>query len=216
MIKIARSGEPAILRKKKPEWTQKLRVAVTRKEREKALHKYRHREVRRTLEEMFHGKCAYCESKILHVSYGHIEHFRPKSDPRFVDLVFEWSNLLLACGRCNGAENKGDRFPDAREGGPPVNPCDDDPEESFQFEYDASTRVASVYGKTPRGLLTVELLGLNRYHLRMRRSSFVKKLAYVASKSEDDSEARALLADATRDDAEYAAFARSLMAKVGR
>ena len=215
MIKVTRSTEPVILQKKGAEWTEKLRCATTRKEREKALNRYRHPQVRHALEVMFHGKCAYCESKILHVDYGHIEHFRPKSNPRFAHLIFAWSNLLLACPRCNGTENKGDKFPEIEEGGPLVNPCEDDPEEHLQFEYDASTRVASVYGKTPRGQLTEQLLGLNRYHLRARRSNFVKKLAYVAGKAEDDIEARALLTDAAKDDGEYAAFARKLMTKVG-
>ena len=83
---------------------------------------------------MFGGKCAYCESRITHVDYGHIEHHVPKAGPNGrPKRTFQWSNLLLACGRCNGSENKGDRFPTARQGGPIVNPCKDDPADHFEF-----------------------------------------------------------------------------------
>jgi len=58
---------------------------------------------------MFHGKCAYCESKITAIYNGDIEHFRPKgkiqtanpSRPGYFWLASEWKNLLLACPFCN-------------------------------------------------------------------------------------------------------------------
>jgi hypothetical protein len=28
------------------------------------------------------GKCCFCESKVTHISFGHIEHFRPKAGVR--------------------------------------------------------------------------------------------------------------------------------------
>ena len=112
---------------------------------------------------MFHGKCAYCESKISHVDYGHIEHFKPKS--RFPDLTFEWTNLLLSCPICNGSEYKSDRFPLETEGGPLVNPCDELPAEHFEFVFDPVAKLATVIGKTARGQTTEAIVGLNRYDL---------------------------------------------------
>src|SRR5262245_28463174 len=103
MIRIRRLSAPRILQKKAQEWRRKLLAAKSKSERERALEKYRHVEVKRTLVSMFHGKCAYCESKITHVDYGHIEHYRPKSGKNGrPDLTFAWTNLLLACGVCNG------------------------------------------------------------------------------------------------------------------
>jgi uncharacterized protein (TIGR02646 family) len=160
---------------------------------------------------MFHGKCAYCESKITHIDFGHIEHFRPKRGVNGrPDLAFEWTNLLLACGVCNGAEHKSDHFPEADEGGPIVNPCDDDPEIHLDFCFDPVTRLASVYGKTRRGETTEDLLGLNRPELRDYRSRRVRHLVVLAQHAGSDREAAKLLQEAKLSDAEYAAFARAL------
>ncbi len=70
----------------------------------------------------FHGKCAYCESKVKENQPGDIEHFRPKGriqdgdrkpvmiqrdDGSMVQhlgyywLAYNWKNLLLACADCN-------------------------------------------------------------------------------------------------------------------
>jgi uncharacterized protein (TIGR02646 family) len=170
--------------------------------------------VKRLLVELFHKKCAYCESKITHVDYGDIEHFRPKSGPlAFIELTFEWSNLLFACGICNGAEYKGDRFPDKREGGQIVNPCDDEPDVHLDFVFDTQARMASVVGKTDRGRVTIALLGLNRHDLRIYRSSCIEKLLVLLMLSRDNEQAARLLDEATRADAEYAAFARALVSR---
>jgi uncharacterized protein (TIGR02646 family) len=160
---------------------------------------------------MFFGKCAYCESQITHVDYGHIEHFRPKGGQNArPDLVFEWTNLFLACGICNGAENKSDRFPEQAEGGPLVNPCDDDPADHFEFHFDPVTRLASVYGTSPRGVTTEEVFGLNRPYLREHRSRCIRRLAALVQYAAVDNEASSLLQEAKQSDAEYAAFARTL------
>jgi uncharacterized protein (TIGR02646 family) len=59
--------------------------------------------------------CAFCEKTVD--KYAPIEHFRPKHRITGVDnegyywLGVEWSNFLLACGVCNGQDNKGNHFP---------------------------------------------------------------------------------------------------------
>lgn len=67
-------------------------------------------EVKNSLIELFKGKCAYCESKFLHVYSGDIEHFRPKGEieeakppkkPGYYWLAADWNNLLLSCRNCN-------------------------------------------------------------------------------------------------------------------
>jgi uncharacterized protein (TIGR02646 family) len=208
MIHVSRAAKPAILIQKEQDWRNALHRVSTPKAKENAISKYRHKEIRAALETMFHGKCAYCESKIGHVSDAHIEHYRPKS--RFPDRTFDWDNLLLACGQCNSARYKGEKFPDVHERGPFINPCEDAPEDHFTFQYDPKTKLANVYGKTDRGKTTEELLGLNREALREYRSRQITRLAFIVLKAHSDPTARELLDAACRDDAEYAAFARAL------
>jgi uncharacterized protein (TIGR02646 family) len=208
MIHVSRSATPRILEQKADKWTTDLQAADTEAKRKKAESKYRHRQVKAALVAMFHGKCAYCESKITHIDYGHIEHYRPKRGSRGrPDLTFAWENLVLACGVCNGPAQKGDHFPEPAEDGPILNPCIDIPAEHLEFHYDPKARVASVYGKTPRGVTTEQLIGLNRPELRRYRSRRVSHLMALARLARSDTEAIALLDEAKNAEAEYSAFA---------
>lgn len=208
MIAVTRSKKPAVLERKEQEWLAALRRAATKAQNEDATNKYRHSQIKTALNTLFHGKCAYCESKIKHVSDPHIEHYRPKS--KFPELTFAWDNLLLACGQCNSTKYKGDKFPEASEDGPYINPCADDPEDHFQFVYIPKAKLASVYGKTERGKTTEEELGLNRPDLRTHRSKRVEMLVCLAQHAQTDPIAQNLLDEAKQADAEYAAFARTL------
>lgn len=72
---------------------------------------YGHKEVKESLIEIQNYKCCFCESKIGHVSYGDVEHFRPKAGwvqnnekinkPGYYWLAYDWDNLLLSCEICN-------------------------------------------------------------------------------------------------------------------
>lgn len=70
---------------------------------------YSDTKIRQVLLKMFHGKCAYCESKITTIYNGDIEHFRPKGKiqeanpkkPGYYWLASDWENLLFACPFCN-------------------------------------------------------------------------------------------------------------------
>src|SRR5687768_3786671 len=76
---------------------------------------------RPALVELFHRKCAYCESSFLHIGLGDVEHFRPKMgvDERdgtrshyyYAWLAYEWENLLIVCTACNMYRGKGTKFP---------------------------------------------------------------------------------------------------------
>jgi hypothetical protein len=92
---------------------------------------YKLPEVRGTLETMFRNKCAYCESRMRHISPVDVEHWRPKGSIRteegtVVDgywwLAADWTNLFPACPHCNrptrhdaadggSTAGKGMRFP---------------------------------------------------------------------------------------------------------
>jgi uncharacterized protein (TIGR02646 family) len=69
-------------------------------------HYYGHSTVRNNLEKLYHGKCAYCETKVAG-SVLRIDHYRPKD--KYYWLGYEWSNLLPACEKCNRA--KSNAFP---------------------------------------------------------------------------------------------------------
>ena len=71
----------------------------------------RWRDFRNDLQAAFLGLCGYCEE----FCNGETDHFRPKS--RSPELVYEWSNWILACHDCNHA--KGNKWP----AGGYVNPC---------------------------------------------------------------------------------------------
>lgn len=209
MIKVNRLAKPQILIQKADSWLENLMTADTKSEKKKAASKYRHTQIKGTLTAMFHGKCAYCESQILHIDYGHIEHFRPQS--LFPHLTFEWENLLLACGKCNGQENKDNNFPEEADDGSLINPCDDDPAPHFDFVFDEQAQISSVYGKTSRGELTEKILNLNRPDLLRQRSKHVQRLVFIALKAaENDEKAIELIEEACQNSSEYTAFARML------
>lgn len=210
MIRVNRTSKPRILAAKEAGWRTGIQVAVSPGARAKAQNKYRHKKIKDALIVMFHGKCAYCESRINHIDYGHIEHFKPKSLPEYYELAVDWSNLLLACGRCNGPENKGVKFPGSAEGGPLVSPTEDDPAIHFRFDFDTGTKLANVLDHSKRGKTTLNVLGLNRRELLHHRSDFVKKLWAIATYYDQDADARLIIDAAIMDDAEYAAFAREV------
>ncbi len=69
---------------------------------------YKRSDVRHALEQLFHGKCAYCESRYDVSGPVDIEHFRPKGEVDGVDghkgywwLAANWGNLLPSCLECN-------------------------------------------------------------------------------------------------------------------
>ena len=63
--------------------------------------------VKDALKEIYHNKCAYCETKFTR-SYINIEHYRPKKSDYYNGtqrlyyfLAYSWSNLLPICTVCN-------------------------------------------------------------------------------------------------------------------
>lgn len=62
--------------------------------------RYKYRDVKEALFELYHKKCAFCEQR---VEVPHVEHFRPKS--KYYWLAYSWDNLLLACAACNTSKN---------------------------------------------------------------------------------------------------------------
>jgi 5-methylcytosine-specific restriction endonuclease McrA len=232
LIPVVRSPMPKALQKNSAKWLDKLKqqqlelqalrndpnatdaqIGRVKKNIENAQTKYGHPHVKDELVKMFHGKCAYCESKITVVTYGAIEHFRPKSN--YPDLTFEWNNLLLSCDVCNDVSHKATNFPLDINGEPLlIDPTDGvtDPNTHLNFAWDAIAGLASVYGRDERGKTVETIFDLNgmkgRKELIAYRSKYVKRLcALLRLAQTGDKEAITLLSESCDAGAEYSAFA---------
>ena len=81
MIFIQRSSEPDILINEGKAEQKKL-CAVYEQSKRKFDFKssiYGHQSVKTALLSMQHDKCCFCESKVTAISYGDVEHYRPKA-----------------------------------------------------------------------------------------------------------------------------------------
>ncbi len=148
--------------------------------------------VKKSLQSLFKGKCAYCERK-LPQDEGLIDHFRPERSTigqdgeTYLDhywwLASDWDNLLFSCPEC--CKMKGNRFPIE---GPRaeilaeqasldkelpllLNPCVDDPEWHLSFDQEGNA-----IGHTTRAKTTITLLGLNRDSLLRERRALLHEL----------------------------------------
>ena len=149
-------------------------------------------EVKDALAKLFHGKCAFCESKIVAAPLDS-EHYRPKANCLGLDgthypdlywwLAYEWTNLYIICQNCN--MRKGSRFPvedetkrvkapgdDLNDEKPLLlDPCIDHPEQHLVFREDGA-----VASETERGRITIEVFALNREDLLAARKDEYRRL----------------------------------------
>lgn len=190
----------------------KRQVDQAKKSLKLATVKYRHKVIKDTLVDMFSGKCAYCESKIPHVSYGAIEHFHPKSVSAFEHLTFEWLNLLLSCDICNDGGHKGINFPVDINGDPLlIDPTDGvtDPNDHLDFSWDRVSGLASIYGRDDKGKAVEATFELNRKELLERRSNYVKKLVVILEYAQGgNTQALNILYEGCDEKSEYSAFSK--------
>jgi uncharacterized protein (TIGR02646 family) len=205
MIRLTKGAKPAVLISEAAAWTKELLDIVKRGGDPSATQRgrYRHAEIKQALIVETNAKCVYCESKILHVVHGDIEHIIPKV--LHPELSFEWSNLTLACDICN--TNKG-----ATDG--LLDPYAEDPEAHFLF----LGPMLTVRPDKEGAKLTDRVLELNRIKLFERRR---EKIANLVRQLEELCKTRdaalrtllrkALVEDETRDEREYAACTRAFV-----
>lgn len=138
------------------------------------------REFRSLLGSRTNNTCWCCERQYDSITGGRtptVDHFRPLS--RFPESVYEWSNWIFSCQRCNG-EYKQDRWPDTGY----VDPCADHAAERPEHYFDYDGLVGEIVPKrslteTARrmALDTIADLGLNdldvRYYRFLRAERFV-------------------------------------------
>ena len=149
---------------------------------------YGHDDVKEALIEIQNYKCCFCESKIGHISYGDVEHFRPKTGwvqneeeinrPGYYWLAYQWDNLLLSCEICN-RRNKKNYFPllldSARalshnddinlEKPVFINPVNEEAETLITF----NEEIPKAVDDNQRGNETIRKLGLDRELLNEQR-----------------------------------------------
>jgi uncharacterized protein (TIGR02646 family) len=190
--------------------------------------------VKKVLKNVQHDKCCFCESKITHVAYGDVEHYRPKAGyrqnkkeelgrPGYYWLAYDWNNVYLACEMCN-RRWKANLFPlkddtkrarchkDDIEAEEPlfVNPGIENPEEFIGFREEVAYSVSN----SDKGKHTIEGLQLNRMELVERRKDkydLLKALHDIMALTPalpESRKAQVLLNKAIADDAEYAAMIR--------
>jgi uncharacterized protein (TIGR02646 family) len=166
MIQLKKNKVPDVLQNHADEWTRSLldslasgTVTDTQKSR------YRDPAIKKALIDETSGKCAYCEAKILHVTFGDIEHIRPKSISP--ELTFQWNNLTLACDVCN--TNKSNKFPN---GVGLINPYECDPSEHFHFL--GPLLIAKAGDQDAQ--LTERILKLNRAELVIERTRKINSI----------------------------------------
>lgn len=121
---------------------------------------YKHKSNKEALRQASFDKCMYCESKISHIDYAHIEHIKPKAEDKYPKLEFVWENLGYACPKCNNSKH--DKYD---ENTPYIDPYSENPEEHV------FASGAFLYHKngSERGELTISDIELNRVELVEKR-----------------------------------------------
>jgi hypothetical protein len=182
---------------------------------------------------LFYGKCGYCEAQFISVSFGDVEHYRPKGrvneDKKhkgYYWLAYEPTNYLPACTICNEAAKR-DHFPiagtraysekDPLDDEEPllINPYHDAFEDHLEFLPSThptlpqepgkpQVRPGGVKGKTPKGLNSISKLELYRASICDQRQ---REMLYARL---DIKQASIKLVQAGGDKPAWDEFARSL------
>lgn len=205
MIKLQKGAEPQILTDNCQAWEDVLHAhdANATKPTKSDLNRYNNPETKDALMQETSEKCAYCESKFKHISYGDIEHIVPKRLGH--QWRFRWSNLTIACTTCNTGKGTLENL---------IDPYVDDPEQEFDFFGPALVPRP----ESPKAIATESALELNRTLLIKRRAERLQSIhrLLMIAKLQKDAEHMKILLDEirikeTRDSAEFAAMIRSFV-----
>ena len=167
---------------------------------------YKHPDNKTALKEASSDKCMYCESKISHIDFAHVEHIKPKD--KFPDLEFNWANLGYACPKCNN--QKSNKYLDDT---PFLNPYNEEPQEHL---YAFGTMLRPKQG-SERGEMTIREIGLNRPGLLEKRTERLDELekaikaCYRTKNEQLRNTALAALETEAGKDKEYSIFAKALL-----
>lgn len=162
---------PDILARKQAEWQRKYEEKLaTNPQARPDSNKYAHKDIRKQLWTMSHGKCFYCESLLTDTSKEVDHQVEVSVDP---SQAYAWDNLCLACPNCN------DKLPnDAIPVTAALDPCRDSDEEiraNITFEDEV---IRAVPGSV-KGLNTIQKYRLNTELLDSKRSKWLNRIAKV-------------------------------------
>ena len=150
------------------------------------------KELKGHLQEVFHGKCGYCEIKIDYPELGTVDRYRPNNGVRDKNefhqdlywwLTFEWDNLIYCCKECN--QYKGNYFPIKgrralnekddyeNEHRMLLNPYLDETDKHLNYQHSNDGHIDAL---TDEGNQTIELLRLNRTNLLEGRKKARKEI----------------------------------------
>ncbi len=156
------------------------------------------RSFRRDLNKVFHGTCAFCESRFSaddeededNLRVGHFRPLRFVKDSSELDkdyylwLAFEWHNIHAVCSYCDKA--KRNRFPvkgkradflasyastNQQERRLLLDPCQDDPSKHLAYRFNGA-----VHPVTAKGHATITVFDLNRKQLIVRRRRVIDRM----------------------------------------
>ena len=127
------------------------------------------------------GMCWYCERRCAPPRpdgelSATLDHFKPRAE--FPDLVYDWSNWVFSCRRCN-VENKGDKWPTNGYVDPAA--ADDVRERPERyFDYDMLTHEIIPKNRLSgderkRALDTINDLGLNKVDVKRFRQDWMQR-----------------------------------------
>lgn len=153
----------------------------------------------------FYGLCGYCEE----VCKGEVDHFRPKNASP--ELVYKWTNWILACHDCNHA--KGRVWPSTGY----VDPCARSrgarPEKFFDFDIVSGT-IIPASGLTSRrhekAVTTIENLRLNEFHHVRKRLFWLKMLSLILQRlGQSDPRFLNIIEEYSSKETEYSSLTRA-------
>lgn len=174
VIRIRKGPTPPTLQRNAEDWTEELlaRLEAGQPVSAEMWNRYNTPDVKQQAIADSHSKCAYCESKVTHVSFGDLEHMRPKK--RFPSHAYDWSNLVLVCSRCNN--KKRETYDEAV---PPIDPVAEDPAAFLVAHGEWVWPTAGALHD--RAFETIELVGLNRAELLEQRRRRCEKIRLLVT-----------------------------------
>lgn len=190
---------------------------------------YGHATVKELLIKLQHDKCCFCESFLTHVSYGDVEHYRPKGgfhsrskekmqQPGYYWLAYDFENLFLSCQICNQKFKK-NFFPLAdeskrirthehteqlsEEDSLVLNPGKDNPALHIFFNREVPM------GLTDKGKMTILRTGLDRKKLNNYRGVIFKLVNDIARHAQTgDVTSQELIREAAQSNQHYSLMVR--------
>ncbi|MGG0494842.1 hypothetical protein ABEY62_17950 [Priestia megaterium] len=149
--------------------------------------------LRKKLDILQQGRCAYCGNQYGITSAMELEHIAPKGDGLYPEFVFHEKNLLGSCELCNGVYKKHSK--DVVEVRSTiyeqcqfklVHPYLDNPDDHFQWD---NERIL-IAKKTNKGKYSIDLFELNSVRLTSERtkSYYLNKLVNGYALSDSDKE----------------------------